>query len=104
MTLKRTDHFEDVVSSTNATNACEQTSALILSGIQNGVRGTEKWGRAQANEAIDTWTSADWTLPVSSNFQPYAWKKYRIGNNNYDLVVYRRPRRNIISRLFSGCC
>lgn len=31
--------------------------------------------------------------------EPYSWKRYEVNNYEYDMVVYRRPRRNWFQRL-----
>lgn len=32
--------------------------------------------------------------------QPYSWKAYEVGDWEYDMVVYRRPKKNFLQRLF----
>lgn len=44
----------------------------------------------------------DWRREPGNPYEPHTWKKYHIGDFDYDLVVYRRPRRSFLAKVF--CC
>ena len=47
-------------------------------------------------------TKPEWQAEAGNPYQAHTWKKYHVGNNDYDLVVYRRPRRSLLRKIL--CC
>lgn len=44
----------------------------------------------------------DWKQTKGNPYEPFLWKKYHIGDDEFDLVAYRRPRRHLFMKLL--CC
>lgn len=43
-----------------------------------------------------------WVKRPGSPYTPFLWRNYEIGDFEYDLVVYRRPKRSMLCKII--CC